>query len=333
MEDKGWYERKVCRCLHKLTEEGILDKARRDGRSCYRPSPKKLQLLLALDVIAHLKDIVDHVEDIDNAAFYPQTSFLLAKMNEKRRSWLLLHPSPFWEYANSLSVVGFPKEDDLPPLEQALYHYMTEKISVAFLELAWLRVAVLARQVLGIQLEMTDFIKTMLFDHLSKSRPLSTEDLKKIDQAGRKEVYKMLRRIMTAENYPDVAIPAPTPNITIWKVLADLRKKELTCDFAVVASSGPKRAIRQGDYMLFGASKEDEGEPVPSLELAEKADNRPVILPYDESIPSIRAHSPYPFPITPRLLMSGYKYRIEEVTDQETLSKLKTGKLPYVALP
>jgi hypothetical protein len=124
---------------------------------------------------------------------------------------------------------------------------------------------------------------------------------------------KLLRKIRSKYSNmgarEEITLPQPTPKLNLWSVLKDLRDRDKVNDFAVIATAGPKKVVKKGEYLVYGA---EEGEPIPPLELAEKeeANKTHVIVPYRE-MPRLSVYNPSPFTIKPKMILSGYRYKIK----------------------
>lgn len=328
MEEKGWYERKICRSLKRLCDDQVLIKKKLGRRTYYRLSPNKQMLIRALGVIQYLEEMVDRIKDSVWSAYFPlQISIWRGSIKGMDRTWYQYHPHPFWEYCSDLTVFGLPDEDELLPIEKIVFYHYIDRLRDDFMKLAWLRTAVLSRRLLNVQLPLDDFLRDVLFDLALKKRPLDPKELTRIQKLRSVKLIRKIRKILSGmESKEKIALPQPTPKLNLWKVLRDLRTLGKVNNFAIIATAGPKKVVKKGDFLAFG---DEKGEPLPPLDLPEKegATGKPIIVPCSGP-PKFSMYNPTPFPVQPKMIVGGYEYKIKEIKDPKIIKKLKKGQLP-----
>jgi len=322
-----WYEQKVSRYLNKLTQWQILLKKEeivdRVKHTYYRPNPGKLGPMLAFHKIMYLERILkkglkDGADDVYSYSEAPWPSFYGPMVGG---SFFHFYPNPFWEYNIDFRIFGFPKDEELLPVERAVLRHIVTRIEEYFRWLGWLRAKVIARRLYGIQMPLEDDLSTVLLE-LGKGDERKSS--KRLSREARKSFGENL-------SLPEPMSIAERPNY--WSLFLRLRKEGYANNLALTVTSGPGRVALTDEGLCLNTDDE-KSPPLPPLTLPRQVDYGKlegdilVKISDEARLPKVRAYNPLPFEVRPAILLHGSKYTVERVTGKATTEKLKSGQLP-----
>lgn len=335
LKKKRWSRTKFFRWLRRLKERGFLLEKVDGNAKFYRPVPITPGKFSVVRKLIHVERILKNLKDLDvHSEASLRTHFFWGSMGKLRGQWMGLPLDPFWEYNTSLSIIGFPREEDLLPAERIVLEHITSKLIKYFKWLSWLRVNYLARRLLGVQLPLEDDLKQVVIERAIDEGYHKNKLIRKLQKLQPKDLTTEVEKSFKRK----IEIPKAEKDVNIWSLLRELREKGHASDLAVILSSGPTKAALTDRGI--GTNVED-GIPLPPLNFPDKEESKWTSMIWiqisgESRHPGITIKNPYPFAVEPSIRLSGYEYKLEEIRDKEAKLKLeqkaKKGEIPVMAV-